>query len=98
VSASRDELRTFWIEAIRASRSSRGAQIPGFGETVADLWRTLLRRLFLNLCVNLADAGAFANEGDVMQLHQFTSTTKTEAAHRHDCRDRHSVVRLVLVR
>jgi hypothetical protein len=33
-----------------------------------------------------------------MQLHQFTSTTKTESAHRHDCRDRHSVVRLVLVR
>jgi hypothetical protein len=33
-----------------------------------------------------------------MQLHQFTSTTKTESAHRHDCRARHSVVRLVLVR
>jgi hypothetical protein len=98
VSASRDELRTFWIEAIKSIAKLDKAQIPGFRETAADLWRTLLRRLFLNLCVNLADAGAFANEGDVMQPHQFTSTSKTESEHRHDCRDRHSVVRLVLVR
>ena len=37
---------------------------------------------------DLVDAGVFANEGDVMQLHQFTSVTKAESAHRNDGRNR----------
>src|ERR1700684_4067477 len=44
-----------------------------------------------DLRFDLADAGVFANEGDVMQLHQFTSTTKTESAHRDDRRNRQAL-------